>query len=58
MLYSKNLDTQAQAAIMEAIRLDAQEAPQRDLEKQNQHEKEQRLNLEKVRSTNRTNFRP
>ncbi len=58
VLYSKLLDTQAQAFIAESSRLDAQEAPQRELEMHNQHEKEQRLSLEKVRSTNRANFRP
>ena len=58
VLYSKHLDTKAQALIAEAVRLDAQEAPQRELEKQNQHEKEQRLSLERVRAVNRANFRP
>ena len=58
ILYSKQLDELAQAAIKEAIRLDAQEAPQREVEQQRKRDDEQRLSLEKARSTNRANFRP
>lgn len=58
VLYSKRLDALAQAAIAEAIRLEAQEAPQRELEKQKKRDEEERLSLEKARNVNKPNFRP
>jgi hypothetical protein len=58
VLYSKRLDALAQAAIVEASRLDAQEAPQRELEKQQKRAEEERLALENARSVNKPNFRP
>ena len=58
VLYSKGPDALAQAAIVEAVRLDVQEAPQREIEKQNKREEEERLVLDKARSVNRPNFRP
>ena len=58
ILYSKRLDALAQAAITEAVRLDAQEAPQRAIEEQKRRDDEQRLSLEKARSVNKANFRP
>ena len=58
VLYSKRLDALAQASIVEAVRLEAQEAPQREIEKEMKRENEERLVLEKARSVNRPNFRP
>jgi hypothetical protein len=58
ILYSKRLDVLAQAAITEAVRLDAQEAPQREIEQQKRRDEKQRLSLEKARSVNKANFRP
>jgi hypothetical protein len=58
VLYSKRLDVLAQAAIVEAARLDAKEAPQRELEKQKDQAEAARLVLEKARSVNKPNFRP
>ncbi len=58
ILYSKRLDALAQAAITEAVRLDVQEQPQRELEKQNRRNDEQRLALEKARVVNKAGFRP
>jgi hypothetical protein len=58
VLYSKRLDALAQASIGEAVRLEAQEAPQREIEKQKKREAEEHLVLEKARSVNRPNFRP
>lgn len=58
ILYSKRLDVLAQAAITEAVRLDAQEAPQREIAQQKRRDDEQRLSMEKVRSVNKANFRP
>jgi hypothetical protein len=58
VLYSKRLDALAQAAIVEAVRLEAREAPQRELEKLKKRDEEERLALEKARSENKANFRP
>lgn len=58
ILYSKRLDALAQAAIVEAARLDAQDAPRRQIEKQKLREEEDRIVLEKARSLNKPNFRP
>lgn len=58
ILYSKRLDALAQAAIVEAVRLDAQEAPQREIERQNKQEADAQLVLDKARSVNKPNFRP
>jgi hypothetical protein len=58
VLYSKRLDLLAQAAIVESARLDAQEAPQRELDKQKKRDDDANLVLEKARSVNKPNFRP
>jgi hypothetical protein len=58
VLYSKRLDATAQASMVEATRLEAQEAPQRELDKQKKRDGEERLALEKARSLNKPNFRP
>ena len=58
IMYSKRLQTLAEAAIIEAVRLDAQEAPQREVELQQKKEKESHLRLERARSVNKPNFRP
>jgi hypothetical protein len=58
VLYSKRLDALAQAAIVEALRLDAQEAPQREIEKQKDQAEADRMVREKARSENKPNFRP
>ena len=58
VLYSKRLDALARAAMVESARLDAQEAPQREIAKQKKRDEDDRLALEKARSVNRPNFRP
>jgi hypothetical protein len=58
VLYSKRLEALAQAAIIEAVRLDAVEAPQREIEKQKDQAEAARLADEKARSANKPNFRP
>jgi hypothetical protein len=55
---SKRLDTLARAAVIEAIRLDAQEAPQREIELQKKQEEENRVQQEKARLVNKPSFRP
>ncbi|MGH9632062.1 MAG: hypothetical protein ACRD7E_27475 [Bryobacteraceae bacterium] len=54
----KRLDALAQAAIVEAVRLDAIEAPQRQIDLQKSQEAKDRLVLDKARSENMPNFRP
>jgi hypothetical protein len=58
VLYSKRLDTLAQAAIVQAVRLEAEAAPQREIERQKQRDEDDRLLLEKARSANKPNFQP
>lgn len=58
VLYSKHLDSLASAAIAEAVRLDTQEAPERELESQRMRAEESRLAREKARLVNKPNFRP
>jgi hypothetical protein len=58
ILFSKKLDALAGTAIAEAVRLDAQEAPQREIDKQKKQAAEDQLVLDKARSANKPNFRP
>jgi hypothetical protein len=54
----KRLDTQAQAASVEAARLDDEDAPRRDAELLAKGEEVRREQLEKARLANRPKFRP
>ncbi len=54
----KRLEAPAQAAILEATRLDDQEAPQRDAARIAGEEEATRAKLEKARLVNKPNFRP
>jgi len=56
--FSKPLDALARAAVAEAIRLDEQEAPQREIERQKEQDAKDRAGQEKARLANRPNFRP
>jgi hypothetical protein len=56
--FSKRLDAIAQLAIINSIRLDQQEAPQREIERQKKEAEENRLIEEKARLANKANFRP
>ena len=58
VLSNKRLNALAQAAIVEAVRLDAIEAPQRQINHQKLQDAKDRLELDKARSENRPNFRP
>jgi hypothetical protein len=55
---SKRLDALAQPAIAEAIRLDKQEAPQREIERQKKKIGESRARHKKARRANKAPFRP
>ena len=56
--FSKRLDALARAAIVEAIRLDEQDAPQREIERQQKQDEENRAAQTKARLGNKPNFRP
>jgi hypothetical protein len=56
--FSKHADALARAAIAEAIRLDEQEAPQREIAQQKKQDSDERIVLEKARLGNKPNFRP
>jgi hypothetical protein len=55
--FSKALDALARTAAAEAIRLDAAEAPQREVQLQNQEDAKNRESLEKARQVNKSKFR-
>ena len=56
--FSKRLDTLARIGIAEAIRLDEQEAPRREIDRQKKQDAEDRAEQEKARLANKPNFRP
>jgi len=56
--YSKQVDPLAQAAIVKAIQLDEQEAPQREIERQKKEDEETRAAAEKARPAHKADFRP
>jgi hypothetical protein len=58
VIYSKRLDALARAASVEALRLDAQEAPERELAVQKQRDDDEQNALEKARNLNKPAFRP
>lgn len=58
VLSAKRLNALAQTALVEAARLDALEAPQREIESQKKKAADNRSVLDKARSLNLPNFRP
>jgi hypothetical protein len=56
--FSKKLDALARAAVIEAILLDEQEAPQREIARQEEQAAKDRAGQAKARLTNKPNFRP
>ena len=58
VVFSKQLDALARAATVEAIRLDEQEAPQREIERQQKQTEQDRAKQEQARRVNKTIFRP
>ena len=55
---SKRRDPLARAAVIEAVRLDAEEAPQREIDSQRKQAEESRAQQEKTRLANKPSFRP
>jgi len=58
VVFSKRVDALARLAIVNSIRLDEQEAPQREVARQQKEAQENRATEEKARLANKTNFRP
>ena len=58
VVVSKSLDALARVATAEAARLDAQEAPQREIERQQKQTDDKRLKNETARLANKPGFRP
>ena len=58
LVFSKRLDALAQAAIVEGRRLNEQEAPQREIDRQKKQDEEKRAEGQKARPVNKANFRP
>jgi hypothetical protein len=58
VVVSKRLDGLAQIAAVEANRLDDQEAPQREIDRQKKQEEEARLQQDHARLANKPGFRP
>jgi hypothetical protein len=55
---SKELNTLALAANLEAIRLDEQDAPARETKRRQKLDEEEHASQEKARLNNKPNFRP
>ncbi len=58
LIFSKRLDVLAQAAIVEAVRLNEKEKPQREIDRKNREEEEKRASGQKARPANKAGFRP
>jgi hypothetical protein len=58
VVFSKRLEALAAPAILEAIRLEREEADQTEVDRRKNEEEEQRLRQEKARWVNKPNFRP
>jgi hypothetical protein len=58
LFFSRPLDALAQVAIVQAIRLNAQEAPQREIDRQKQEDANKLAAEQKARPVNKVNFRP
>jgi hypothetical protein len=58
LVFTKRLDALAQAAIGQSIRLDDQEAPQREKARQEKEDAEKGAVQEKARKANKVKFRP
>ena len=58
LVLAKRLDALAGAAIVEAIRLDEQEAPEREIERQRKQDEENHAAQDQARLVNKPSFRP
>jgi hypothetical protein len=58
LVFSKRLDVLAQKATAEALRLNEQEAPQREIDRQKKQDDEKRAEEQKAKPANKANFHP
>jgi hypothetical protein len=58
VVFSKRLDALARLAVVEAVRRDEQEAPQREVDRQKKEAQETHATEEKARLANKANFHP
>jgi len=58
LVFSKRLEALAQVAIINAIRLNEQEAPQREIDRRKKQDEEKNAAGQKARPVNKANFRP
>src|SRR5207244_4605704 len=58
LVLAKRLDALAGAAIVEAIRLDEREAPEREIERQKKQDEKNHAAQEQARLVNKPSFRP
>lgn len=58
IVFSKHLDALARLAVVNSMRLDEKEAPQREVERQEKEARDNRASEEKARLANKDNFRP
>jgi len=58
VVFSKRLDALARLAVVEAVRRDEQEAPQREVDRLKKEAQETRATEEKARLANKANFHP
>lgn len=58
VVFSKRLDALARAAVTEAIGIERQEAPQREIERKKKQDEEMRMANDKARLVNKPTFRP
>jgi len=58
LIFSKRLDALAQVAIVEAIRINEQEAPQREIDRLKKQGEDENAAGQKVRPANKAKFRP
>jgi hypothetical protein len=58
LIFSKRLEALAQVAIVQAIRLNELEAPQREIDRQKKQAEEKNAAGQKARTANMVNFRP
>jgi len=58
LICSKRLDTLAQASIVQSIRLNEQEAPQREIDRLKKQDEDKNVAGQKARPGNKAKFRP
>ena len=58
VVFSKRADAMARASILQSLRLEEQEAPQKELERQKRQADKDRAEQEKLRTANKPRFRP